>query len=194
MLTTLVAECIDVLLSVIKRVINLSLENANFPDAWKEALVNPLLKRFGMDLLYKNFRPVSNRDLWRKKAIKTMDKLVHWNAYRFFRQEVKREIRIAEQEYVRSELTNSKGNTNSIWSSTAAYEKKNAQIATSEDPMAQANQYNEFYISMGKTIAEKAQTLPEKLGFTALDNNSQSNEGMSECSSHQEFYFRPVTE
>ena len=47
---------------------------------------------------------------------------------------------------------------------------------------------------MGKTIAEKAQTLTEKLGFTALDNNSQSNEDMSEYSSHQEFYFRPVTE
>ena len=47
---------------------------------------------------------------------------------------------------------------------------------------------------MGKTIAEKAQTLTEKLGFTALDNNSQSNDDMSEYSSHQEFYFRPVTE
>ena len=36
MLTTLVTVCIDVLLSVFKRVIN-----ANFPNAWKEALVNP---------------------------------------------------------------------------------------------------------------------------------------------------------
>ena len=58
--TTLVTECVDLLLPVIKQMINLSLENANFPDAWKEALVNPLLKRFGLDLLYKNFRPVSN--------------------------------------------------------------------------------------------------------------------------------------
>ena len=47
---------------------------------------------------------------------------------------------------------------------------------------------------MGKTIAEKAQTLTEKLGFTALDNKNQSNEDMSEYSCHQEFYFRPVTE
>ena len=31
-----------------------------------------------------------------------MDKL-HWNAYRLFRQEVKHEIRITEQEYVPSE-------------------------------------------------------------------------------------------
>ena len=43
----------------------------------------------------------------------TNDKL-HWNAYRFFRQEVKREIRLAEKEYVRSEIRKSNGNSNSI--------------------------------------------------------------------------------
>ena len=51
------------------------------------------------------------RDSWQKKARKTNDKL-HWNAFRFFRQEVKREIRIAEKEYVRSELLKCNGNTN----------------------------------------------------------------------------------
>ena len=54
--------------------------------------------------------------------------------------------------------------------------------------------YNEFYTSVGKTNAEKAKTLTEKLGIIAFDNNSQSNNDMSECSSHQEFYFGPVTE
>ena len=137
---------------------------------------------------------MNTRDRWRKQAIKTMDKL-DWNGYRFFRQEVKREIRIAEKEYVRSELSNSKGNTNSIWKViNRCIRKKNAQIPASEDPMAQANMYNDFYTSVGKTIAEKAQILAEKLGFTAFDSNGQSNEDMSECSSHQEFYFRPVTE
>ena len=51
------------------------------------------------------------RDSWQKKVRKTNDKL-HWNAFRFFRQEVKREIRIAEKEYVRSELLKCNGNTN----------------------------------------------------------------------------------
>jgi len=36
--------------------------------------------------------------------------------------------------------------------------------------------------------------LTEKLSFTAFDNNSQSNEDMSECSSHLEFDLRPVRE
>ena len=38
-----------------------------------------------------------------------------------------------------------------------------------------------------------AQTLTGKLGFTAIDNKSQSNEDTSECSSHLEVHFRPVT-
>ena len=50
---------------------------------------------------------------WHKSAMKTNDKL-HWNAYKFFRQEVKREIRLAERIYVKSQIINSKGNTNSI--------------------------------------------------------------------------------
>ena len=48
-----------------------------------------------------------------KTEIKTKDKL-HWNAYRFYKQEVKREIRITEKQYVRNELHESKGNINSI--------------------------------------------------------------------------------
>ena len=96
-------------------------------------------------------------DHWWKKAIKAMDKL-HWNAYRFF--QARSEARDSEQEYVHSELANSKGNTNSIWKViNRCIRKKNAQIATSEDPMAQANKHNDFYTFVGKTIAEKAQTL-----------------------------------
>ena len=51
------------------------------------------------------------RDSWQEKARKTNDKL-HWNAFRFSRKEVKREIRIAEKECVRSELLKCNGNTN----------------------------------------------------------------------------------
>ena len=57
---------------------------------------------------------MKTRDLWHKSAIRTSDRL-HLNAYRFFRQEVKREIRLAEKAYVRTELQNSKGNSNAIW-------------------------------------------------------------------------------
>jgi len=52
--------------------------------------------------------------MWHKRVMKTNDKL-HWNAYRHFRQEVKREIRLAGKEHFRSEILKSNGNTNSIW-------------------------------------------------------------------------------
>ena len=57
---------------------------------------------------------MKTRDQWHKRAIKSNDRL-HWNAYRFFRQEVKRELRFAEKAHVRSELLKRNGNTNAIW-------------------------------------------------------------------------------
>ena len=58
--TWLVKKCIEVLLPVITNMINLSLSYGCFPDAWKCALIRPLLKKLGLDFLFKNFRPVSN--------------------------------------------------------------------------------------------------------------------------------------
>ena len=48
------------MLPVITTTINKSLQNGNFPNCWKEALVLPLLKKQGLDITFKNFRPVSN--------------------------------------------------------------------------------------------------------------------------------------
>ena len=58
--TSLVINCIGVLLPVITKIINLSLESGSFASNWKCALVNPLLKKSGLDLVLKNYRPVSN--------------------------------------------------------------------------------------------------------------------------------------
>ena len=66
--------------------------------------------------------------------MKTNDKL-HWNVYRFFRQEVKREIKLAEKEHVRSEILKSNGNSNSIWKIlNRCLPKKNAPLAAVENP------------------------------------------------------------
>ena len=58
--TSLVVGCLDVLLPVIRRTVNSSLFLAYFPGEWKEALVNPLLKKTGLDSVFKNLRPMSN--------------------------------------------------------------------------------------------------------------------------------------
>ena len=58
--TPLLVKSIDALLSVITEIINLSLQSGYFPPVWKEALVLPILKKANLDLVYKNYRPVSN--------------------------------------------------------------------------------------------------------------------------------------
>ena len=40
--------------------VNLSLLSGHVPENWRTAVVIPLLKKPGLDLVYKNFRPVSN--------------------------------------------------------------------------------------------------------------------------------------
>ena len=57
--STLVSKCED-LLPVLTKIVNNSLQSGCFPEIWKEALVFPLLKKPGLDVIFKNFRPVSN--------------------------------------------------------------------------------------------------------------------------------------
>ena len=58
--STLLKECLDVLLPIITAIVNLSLSSGVFPDVYKLALVIPLLKKLGLELILPSFRPVSN--------------------------------------------------------------------------------------------------------------------------------------
>lgn len=58
--TPLLVFCIDTLLPVIIKIINLSRQNGLFTDQWKCALVHPLLKKLGLEPIFHNFGPVSN--------------------------------------------------------------------------------------------------------------------------------------
>ena len=53
-------SCLDVLAPPITEMVNLSLLRGYVPENWRTAVVIPLLKKPGLDLVYKNFRPVSN--------------------------------------------------------------------------------------------------------------------------------------
>ncbi|KAK6191023.1 hypothetical protein SNE40_002773 [Patella caerulea] len=53
--------CIDELCPVLTHIVNTSLSSGTFPDALKEALVFPLIKKSTLDNnVFKNYRPVSN--------------------------------------------------------------------------------------------------------------------------------------
>ena len=45
---------------VLTKIVDNSLQSGLFPDIWKEALVFPLLKKPGFDVIFMNFRPVNN--------------------------------------------------------------------------------------------------------------------------------------
>jgi hypothetical protein len=59
--TKLLRECIDALLPIITKIVNLSLSEGVMPGSLKKALVMPLLKKVNLNLeVLKNYRPVSN--------------------------------------------------------------------------------------------------------------------------------------
>ena len=58
--TSLLKECIDVLLPILTLIVNLSLRYGHFPEEWKLAIILPLLKKLGLELVFKSYRPVSN--------------------------------------------------------------------------------------------------------------------------------------
>ncbi len=58
--TWLLKECIDDLLPLITQIINLSLHLGDMPLSLKKAIINPLLKKLDLELIKKNYRPVSN--------------------------------------------------------------------------------------------------------------------------------------
>ena len=58
--STTLKQILDTVIVPITRIVNISLENGFFVSKWKTAIVHPILKKAGLDLMLSNFRPVSN--------------------------------------------------------------------------------------------------------------------------------------
>ena len=58
--TTLLRQMIDVVAPIIIKIVNTFLQSGIFLINLKETLLQPLLKKPGLELISKNFRPVSN--------------------------------------------------------------------------------------------------------------------------------------
>ena len=58
--TWLLKLCEDVPIHLVSHIVNSSLSNSIMPEAYKEAILSPLLKKEGLPLLDNNFRPISN--------------------------------------------------------------------------------------------------------------------------------------
>ena len=59
--TSVLKACLGALLPVICKIVNLSFSSSHVPEAFKEAIVTPLIKKQSLDREnLKNYRPVSN--------------------------------------------------------------------------------------------------------------------------------------
>ena len=68
--TTTLKQVLNTIIAPITRIVNMLLESGIFASKWKTAIICPLLKKAGLDLILSNFRPVSNLSLspsWWKK-------------------------------------------------------------------------------------------------------------------------------
>ena len=59
-LTMLLKDMQPILLQYLKEIINKSLTEGRFIERWKTEIVRPLLKKLGLELIKKNYRPVNN--------------------------------------------------------------------------------------------------------------------------------------
>ena len=70
--TKIPLQCLESLLPTITQIINLSLDQSIFSRDWKTAVVRPLLKKSGMELVPSSYRPVSNLPYLSKVVEKAM--------------------------------------------------------------------------------------------------------------------------
>ena len=70
--TTLLKQILPDVNGVITKIVNLSLTTRAFSQSWKTAVICPLLKKVGFELIPRNYRPVSNLHFLSKVVEKCM--------------------------------------------------------------------------------------------------------------------------
>ena len=58
--TKLLKKYIEKFIGLLTNIVNISLESSVFVEEWKTALLHPLIKKGGLDVIKSNFHPVSN--------------------------------------------------------------------------------------------------------------------------------------
>ena len=97
---------------------------------------------------------MKTRDYWRALARKTDDFLA-WSAYKNFKKEVKREIKIAQMEFVQEQIKNNLNNSNCLWKTIRMCipSKSCSQHKSfSKDDKDVANEFNQFFSRLAKML------------------------------------------
>ena len=98
------------------------------------------------------------RDYWQRPARQTNDPAI-WSGYRNFEREVKREIRLAQREFIEEQIKQNPNDVGNIWKTIrSSIPNKPANIKTcTKDDQTVTNEFNRFLSSVGKSTMEKTQ-------------------------------------
>ena len=109
---------------------------------------------------------IRTNDYWRKIARKSNDRL-DWAAYKNFKWEVKRKLRLAEREHVENQIRNNPNNPRCVWktirSCISRKSVKKKSFSDSDD--AVAKEFNEFFNSIGQNTVEKIFSLANECSY-----------------------------
>ena len=112
---------------------------------------------------------MKTRGKWRKLARKNNDPLV-WSGYKNFKREVRRELRLAEREYVTSEIQN---NPNNIGSLLKIIRRCIPKKSLSKKVYTKVvNEFNQFFSSVGEKTAHKVKTLAQECNYVLAQHHS----------------------
>ena len=134
---------------------------------------------------------MKTRDSMHRKARKT-GAVNDWQAFRDLKKEVKSILRKAEIEHFNEQICANKNNTGAIWKTIrkALHEKSSCTTHYTKDPSILANEFNQFFISVGVNAAGKSAELARSFGPadylpSCSTNSPKSAEGF--------FDFKPVS-
>ena len=99
---------------------------------------------------------MKTRNHWQKLARQTNDPAA-WSGYKNFKQEVKRELWIAQRNFVEDSISQNANDTNAMWKTIrSCIPKKSASTRVySDDDKTVANRFNQFFTSIGEITNEK---------------------------------------
>jgi hypothetical protein len=108
---------------------------------------------------------MKTQDKWQKLAKQTNDP-VAWSAYRNYKHEVRRELRLAQKAYVEDQIQQNPNDVNTAWKTIRLCMPKRL-INTknySQDEKSVANEFNNFSTSIGEVTRQKVQSLANEYG------------------------------
>ena len=114
---------------------------------------------------------IKSRTYWRKRARRTNNP-ADWSTYKNLKHQVRKLIRAAESEFVKDQIQNNPRNTNCIWKAIRLCLPKRSVTPKvySKDDKTVADDFNNFFPSVGKSTNSKIESLAEEHNFVLHEN------------------------